>query len=183
MKRTVILILVLVASIVGLLILSLSPKKEASTIVAPVPVAQTTLSLTTPKATSSAMTTDVVINTRGNKVTAVQLELSYNPADITIIDATAGAFFKTPDELLKKVDSVNGRISYALGVGLGQKGISGQGIVATISFNRLKITGTTAINFTSKSLVSAEGIAQSVLKSTMGTKFDLSTAQSTPSAR
>ncbi len=184
MSRTLILILVLILSAVGLLALSLNNKPEPATIVAPVSIAQSTLSLTTPKASASGtLTSDVVINTNANKVTAVQLELSYNPKDINIVDVTPDLFFKNPTELLKKIDSDNGRISYAMGVGLGQKGISGQGIVATITFTKLSTTGTTSIDFLAKSLVSAEGLAQSVLKTTLGTNFDLSTVYSSPSAR
>ncbi|HKC14544.1 MAG TPA: cohesin domain-containing protein [Patescibacteria group bacterium] len=183
MSRTFILILVLIVSVAGLLALSLNLTPKETPTPVPVSVAQTTLSLTTPSASGSAFVSNVVIDTRGNKATAVQLELSYNPQDITSVDVRPGTFFKTPDELLKKIDTANGRISYALGVGLGQKGVSGQGVIATLSFRKLRTAGITSIDFAAKSLVSAEGIAQSVLKSTLGTKFDLSTAYSSPSAR
>lgn len=184
MSRTLILILVLILSAVGLVALSLNNKPQSATTVAPVVIAQSTLYLTTPRASvSGALTSDVIVNTNSNKVTAAQLELSYNPQDISVSSVLPGRFFQNPTELLKKIDPVNGRVSYALGVGLGQKGISGQGVVATVVFTKLKTAGITQIDFLAKSLVSAEGIAQSVLKSTLGTKFDLSTVYSTPSAK
>lgn len=184
MNRTLILILILIFSVVGLLALSLSNKPQSATTVVSVSLAQSTLSLTAPRASSSGvLTSDVLINTNGNKVMAAQLEFSYNPQDISINDITAGGFFKGATELLKKIDTDNGRVSYALGVAFGQKGVPGQGIVATITFTKLKTTGTTQIDFLAKSLVSAEGMSQSVLRSTMGTKFDLSVTNSTPSAK
>lgn len=183
MSRTLILIIVLILSVVGLLFLSLKPQPPKEEVTVPVSVAQTTLALTVPRATESAFLSDVVINTRGNKATAVQLELSYNPEALTEVDIAPGTFFATPDELIKKIDTENGRISYALGVGLGQKGVQGVGVIATLSFSKLQTAGITSIDFAPKSLVSAEGIAQSVLKETLGTKFDLSTPLSTPSAR
>lgn len=184
MNRTLILILVLILSAVGLLALSLNNKPQSATTVVSVSLAQSTLSLTAPKASSSGtLTSNVVINTSANKVMAAQLELSYNPEDINIVDVTPGLFFKSPTELLKKIDADNGRITYALGVAFGQKGISGQGVIATIAFTKLKTAGTTQIDFLEKSLVSGEGLQKSVLKSTLGTKFDLSTAYSSSSAR
>lgn len=185
MNRTLVLILILILSAVGLVALSINNKPQsATTMTPPVSIAQSTLYLTTPRASSSGtFASDIIINTNSNKVTAAQIELSYNPNDISISDITAGSFFQGPAELLKKIDPANGRVSYAVGVGLGQKGILGQGVTATITFTKLKTAGITQIDFLAKSLVSAEGVAQSVLKSTLGTKLDLSTVYSTPSAK
>lgn len=175
MKRTLILILVLILAAAGLLALSLNTQTPNGPTL-PVSLAQTTLSLTKPSQAvgSSSYRSDVLINTRGNKATAVQIELSYNPQDISISDITPGTFFSTPVELFKKIDSDNGRVSYALGISLGQKGVAGQGVVATLVFKGLKTSGTSSIDFTAKSLVSAEGVTKSVLSQTLGTKFSLS---------
>lgn len=189
MSRTLILILILILSTVGLLALSINNKPQSATTAVPVPIAASTLSLTAPKAsTSGILTSDVVINTSSNKVMAAQLELSYNPKDITIVDVTPGLFFKTPTELIKKIDAENGRVSYALANTFGQKGISGKAIFATIAFTKLKTTGITQIDFLGKTHVSGEGLQMSVLRSTLGIEFDLSNfspsgqATSTPSA-
>lgn len=186
MTRTILLILLLVASAGGLIAISLNlnpqPKEQISI---PRPIAETTLSLTTPKASASGtLTSDVVINTYGNKVTGVQIELSYDTEALSGFDIKPGTFFSTNSvELLKKIDSETGKISYALGNGLGQKGIQGQGVVATLTFRKLKTTGMTSIVFDPKTLVSAESLSQSVLRSSTGTNFDLSTPVSSPSAK
>ncbi len=186
MTRTVLLIILLIAGVAGLLALSISPKQ------APQPetqasVAQTSLAVAAPKIDSLGNSSaDIIINTQGNKVTAVQMEMTYDPQVLGNVDIKPGPFFTNPTELLKKIGG--GKISYALGVGLGQKGVSGNGVVATISFIKLANTGKTSINFAPKSLVSAESIIQSVLRNTKGITFDLSTLifetqPSTPSAK
>lgn len=174
MKRTLLLILILIIAVVGLVALSLNIQ-TAPTPTVPVSVAQTSLSITHPVAsTSGLMTSNIIINTQGNKVNAVQIELSYDPLALGDMDITAGPFIKTPTEFLKKIDTDNGRVSYAIGVALGEKGTQGSGVVATLSFTKLKTTETTSISFLPKSLISAEGVAQSVLRTAAGTTFDLS---------
>ncbi len=189
MNRTFILILVLIISAAGLIALSINTQTPVQPAATP-SVAQTTLSLTQPQAVpaTSNYQSNVVINTGGNKATAAQIELTYDPSVISVADITPGTFFKSPDELFKRIDSQSGRISYAVGAGLGQKGISGQGVVATITFTKLQATGTTTIGFNAKSLVSAEGVLKSVLFRTIPVTFSLSStsaapATGTPSAR
>lgn len=175
MSRTLLLILLLIVSAAGLLALSLNLNRPASPAPAPVSIAQTTLEMSQPVAsTSGLMSSDITINTRGNAASAVQVELSYDPKDLGSVDITAGPFYKNPLELFKKIDSTNGRISFAVGVGLREKGVSGQGVVATLSFTKLKTVGSTSISFLPKSLVTSEGISQSVLKSATGLTLDLS---------
>jgi hypothetical protein len=76
---------------------------------------------------------------------------------------------------LKKIDAVNGRISYALGINATQKPTAGSGTVATITFSTA--AGTTAtqtpINFSPKTETTAVGYAQSVLKQATGVLFTL----------
>lgn len=174
MNRTLILIIILLAAVVGLIALSLNLQTAPAPTTVPVSVAQTILYLTMPVASTSGETTNILINTGGNKVNAVQIELSYDPSAIGNVDIAAGSFLKNPSEFLKRIDTDNGRISYAIGVPLGQKGVQGSGVVATLSFTKLKTSGTTSIDFLPKSLVTAEGIAQSVLRLATGIKFDLS---------
>lgn len=176
MKRTILLIAILVFSVSALLALSLQTGQKSKEAAVQPSRAETTLALTAPRIASGSgiLTSDVVINTRGNKVTAVQLELSYNPKKLGYFSAATGKFFPKGTELLNKIDTENGKITYALGAGLGQKGIMGQGIVATLTFSRLVSTGTAEIKFDPKSLVTEEGNAQSVLQRATGTKFNLS---------
>lgn len=189
-KQTGILITILIL-ITGVLIglslynPSLSPTVTTKTVT---PIAQTSLTITAPLASenSSLYRSDVSIRTNSNKVTAVQIELSYDKDVLYDVDITPGTFFTSPTVLLKNIDTENGRITYALGVPLGSTGgIMGQGPVATLNFSENDSTkSSTTINFDKKSLVSAEGVASSVLKSSTGITFILNPLPfASPSAR
>jgi len=92
-------------------------------------------------------------------------------------------------ELLKKVDNQKGTISYALAGGLGQKGVTGGGTVAVITFQEKGKAGEIAsINFLPKTLVTAQGTDKSVLKTAVGATFPIQESPSrlntgTPSAQ
>lgn len=149
--------------------------------------ARTTLRLTPPVNTLSlpnTYSTDVIIATNGDKVTAVQLELSYDPKVLTNVQINPGTFIQNPVVLLKKVDQANGRISLAIGIPLGQSAPTGTGTAATITFNEVPTaTGSTILDFLPKTAVTATGIAQSVLKTSTGSLFFLNQNQSpTPAA-
>ena len=181
-KKTYLLIFVLGLIVLGLLAIAflLKPTPPSSTIAKPTPVpAQTTLVISSAPVKNAQnplkYSADVTINPGQNKVTAVQLELNYNPKELTNVEIAPGTFFDNPNVLLKKIDTVNGRITYAIGVALGQKGASGQKTVAVISFFVApgSETNPVSINFEPKTSVSAEGYAQSVTKSLTGSTFTL----------
>ncbi len=177
-KRTFLLIALLVVITVCLLALALIQNIKSPTVTKPsatLSYAQTNLSLSEPiVATPSGYKTDVQISTK-NKVTAVQLEINYDPKVLTNVDVKASSFFTAPTILLKKIDAVNGRITYALGIGLGDTAVTGKGTVATLTFST--VTGTdsakTPINFEPKTAVTAVGYAQSVLLKSTGVLFSL----------
>jgi hypothetical protein len=180
--KTFLLILVLALITAGLVTLALMPKKpapEESVVVAkitPNPI-QTTLTISStpvPQATPSSYTTDVVINTGQNKVTAVQLELSFDPNVLTKVNIEPGSFFINPSVELKNIDTKNGRITFAISPG-DKVGALGQGILAKISFTAPKNINPTKIDFLPKTKVSAEDTSESVLKSTIGAQFSLGT--------
>jgi hypothetical protein len=182
-KRTFLLIVLLVVITVSLLALALLPSFKnilVTTTSKPAAVlsyAQTELSFSTPTtATPSGYKTDVLISTGENKVTAVQLEIKYDPKVLTNVDVKAGTFFATPIILLKKIDTVSGRITYVLGISLGNKAAVGIGTVATITFAPLsnQTTVKTPINFEPKTAVTAVGYAQSVLLKSTGVLFSIS---------
>lgn len=140
--------------------------------------AQTTLEISPnliKDATSSAYKTVVYINTGQNKVTSVQLELSFDPGVLTKVDISPGTFFDNPNIFLKTIDEANGRISYAIGVLPGQNGIFGKGILANINFSTLPSLKniSTSINFEPKTQVSGENSSVSILKTSSGTSFIL----------
>ncbi len=138
-------------------------------------VSFTTLSLLPNPLTisSSSASVDVSIDTKTNKVTAVQLEISYDPKQLTNVNIAApksGGFFDNPIVLLKKIDEKKGLISFALAISPSQAAKQGTGNVATITFTSL-ITpvGQTEIKVLPETLVTAEGVSSSVLKSSTGT--------------
>jgi hypothetical protein len=178
--KTFLLILVLALITAGLVTLAILPKtptKNENTPVSqvtPNPV-QTTLTISSspvPQATESSYTTDVVINTGQNKVTSVQLELSYDPKVLKKVNIEPGSFFVSPTIQLKNVDEKNGRITFALSQDDSLAAL-GQGIIAKISFTAFQNSVPTKIEFLPKTKVSALDISESVLKSTLGATFTL----------
>ncbi len=154
------------------------PKLIPPTIIIKEPVAQTSLlfgELSVAASSSAANPTysfPINIETKKNKVTAVQLELQYDPLVLADVSVVPGAFFKNPNVLLNQIDAKTGRISYAFGVGLTDAGIAGKGTAAIISFEvKPGIEQKTGILFLPKTKVTAENISQSVLKATNNALF------------
>lgn len=187
-KKTLILVIALVVVASVLIFVALLPKKKAVTPPPPPPsptssVTQTTEPTVAPESTltlspnSSASSVDVNINTGTNNVTAVQLELIYDPQLLTNVDISAplkeASFFKNPITLIKKIDQEKGKIIFAIGIsptGTPQKGM---GIVSVIKFTKASATVKSAtISFSPQTLVTADGAPNSVLKSTIGTTIN-----------
>jgi hypothetical protein len=145
--------------------------------------AHTSLKLTPPVKSPTLLntySTNVTISSNGDKVTAAQLELSFDPKVLTNVQIVPGAYIKNPVVLLKKVDQTNGRISLAIGIPLGATPLSGTGTVATITFNEVPAaTGSTILDFLPKTAITAEGIAQSVLKESTGSLFFVNQVENT----
>ncbi len=177
-KRTLFLIFALFVITAVLLMLALykpTPQQITEILTLPKePVAQSVLSFGTPAiATSSSTSTinysvPVNISTGKNKVTAVQLEMQYDPKVLSNVSASSSSFFDNPVVLLSETDTTTGRISYAFGIGPTGQGVVGLGTVATLNFSVTSSTEQqTTISFLPKtSLVTAEGINESVLKQT-----------------
>jgi hypothetical protein len=185
-KKTFLLIALLIVVTVCLLVLALIPSFKSPTVtkkpVANIDYAQTLLSFSKPiAATPSGYATDVLISTGKNKVTVAQLEIVYDPKILTNVNIKPGSFFTAPTILLQKIDAANGRISYVLGIGLGDKPVTGKGTVATISYSVLPGLSTvkTPINFEPKTQVNAAGYVQSVLKQSTGVLFSISPTPTT----
>lgn len=137
--------------------------------------AETVLSLSPNPLTVSASTPatlDVVINSNGQKITAVQLELTFDPKVVTIVSVaqpTKNPFIANVFPLMNKIDAKTGRVSYAVGVSPSAQSPTGAGRVATITLRTNLAAGEqSVIQFLPKTLVTAEGILNSVLKSTAG---------------
>lgn len=106
---------------------------------------------------------DIAINSRDNNVSGAKLELVFDPKVLGNVDIKPGSFLPNPTVISKKIDAVNGRITYVLE---SADGVKGEGTVAVISFSKLTNQETT-INFLPQTQVSAQGFDQSVLKETV----------------
>lgn len=114
----------------------------------------------------------LIINTGRNAVTAVQVELAFDPKVLAKVSVNPGSFFNNPIVLLNEVDESTGKISYALGISPQDNGIRGEGVVAMISFQTKVASPTaTSVTFLPKTMVTAEGVSQSVLKSATPAQF------------
>lgn len=192
-KRTLILIGLLIIITTGLVLIALyspysPPVSPSTSTIVPtvtVPVEQTILSFDDPfMATESAVQNSasnaagtvyslpLVISTGKNAVTAVQVELGFDPEVLTNVTVDNGSFFNNPLTLLNDVDEKTGKISYAVGISPQDSGLRGEGIVAIINFQaKIAKPEATNITFLPKTLVTAEGVSQSVLKSTAPAQF------------
>lgn len=128
---------------------------------------------------TSAATADVLINTNGDLVTAVQLEIAYDPATLRNMTIRPGTFFSAPTVLpVGGVNAQTGRITFMLVPSNIREAKTGEGTVATLSFTPVGAAGvaSTPITLLDKSLVTARGITESVLKSSTGTVVTLPVA-------
>lgn len=194
-KRTLFLIFALFLIAFVLLAMALyqpqAPKVTPVKTVVKESVAQTVLSFGNSSLVASSASTlsysiPVNISTGKNKVTAVQLELQYDPEILTNIIISPGSFFTKPDVLLNQIDTKTGRISYAFGVGLADEGVVGKGTIANLTFStKTKTPARTTITFLPKTLVTAQGINESVLKQAIASPFVCGCEEnnSTPSAK
>lgn len=114
---------------------------------------------------------EVMIDTSDNSVTAIQLELAYDPNVISNIKVTPGPLFQQPVVLINKNDNKAGRYTYAFGIQPNQATIQGVGSVATVTFTAAKsaLGQQSQLALLPTTLVTARGVAESVLKSESGT--------------
>lgn len=126
-------------------------------------------------------TVDIIVDTQGKEISAVQAELSYDPKIISNVvvtpistatisnQSTIKALFPGTSQVsFSDVDPVQGRISFARQISINDQEVSGIGKIASITFNVNKFAtqDSTSIIFLEKSLVSTLKSLKSVLKST-----------------
>lgn len=179
-KKTLLLVLFLLFITSGLLVAAFLPNKPkivsttiapplTSPIPTPTPAAKTILSFSPNPLiiASRSGSLNLAIDTETNNVTAMQIELLYDPKALTNVAISPGTFFDDPITLIKNTDSKNGKITYVLAMSPASKAQSGKGVVATLSFTTIVASGEkTQISFSPKTLVTAEKIPTSVLKAT-----------------
>jgi hypothetical protein len=170
------LILIGVLSLITIILLALAfniglPNANKPTAQKPVKVLKTTLSILKPVVSASIYTSDITLTTERKSVTAVQIELTYDPKVLTNVDIKPGSFFSNPTSLSKKIDTIKGRVTYILGIGLGQNPVNGNGTVAILSFTPLLKSGITTIAFLPTSKLTVSGTVPSVLTTGQGLQF------------
>ena len=135
----------------------------------------TTLSIEKPTEDNGQYFSVIKIDTGGDLVSKVQLELSYNPNDIRNVEIYPSNFFPNSETLLESIDEVDGRISYVLSIPESDEEIKGTGNIAEIIFQKIASKSAviqTEINFLPKTSVTGKKSNDSLLKSTI----DLSTS-------
>jgi hypothetical protein len=131
--------------------------------------------LQTTKNTDSSL--DLTIDTGNAKVAAVQVELSYDPAQLSTPTLVQGDFLT--DKLgTPKVEG--GKIFFVYAAPISSGGKSGSGKLATLKFKPL--AGDTQIKFTSNTMVAAVGSNTNALLSATGTTIQTSSGNTSPVA-
>lgn len=130
---------------------------------------------------------DVMIDTNGQPVAGIQAELSYDPTILTNMRTstpTTPILGTNPMVMINKVDTTQGRISYAAGITATNGEVNGRGSLVTLSFtvNSALAAPATQISFLPKSMVTSFLTPDSVLKSSTPLKIILSSQDITPPA-
>ncbi|KKU13615.1 MAG: hypothetical protein UX21_C0040G0005 [Microgenomates group bacterium GW2011_GWC2_45_8] len=140
-----------------------------------VAVSPATVTLTLPSSVSATpgttATANLTVNTGGAQVSAVQVELSYDPTSIETPTLIQGDFLTNK---LGNPKIQNGLISFVYVVPVGAEGKSGAGVLATLKFKAKK--GDSQITFTKNTMVAALGSATNMLQSATGTNIILSSS-------
>ena len=115
-------------------------------------------------------TAQVSIDTSVDNVTAIQLELGYDPNILSNVKIVPGPFFKSPQVIYEKNDPIKGRYTYMYGITPSGQPLKGTGVVATITFTVKAGTAgkQTQLGLLPESLVTARGVADSVLLKSNG---------------
>ena len=117
----------------------------------------------------------VIINTNGDNVSAVQLEISYNTAALENVTFTNGTILPV---VLSAVSVANGKIKATLASEVTSP-YSGTGTVGTISV-RTKSAMTSNLSFTANTMVAAVGKTGNTLASKTGAAITAGTPGNSP---
>lgn len=115
--------------------------------------------------------TDVMIEPNGNKITGIQLDLSYDPKVITVTDITPGPFFPKPTVLDKVIDTATGKVTLTVATSFGADPVTENGTVAVLSFKKIG-EGNVVINVLPSTLVTDSRYSQSVLNTSVSADIE-----------
>ena len=115
----------------------------------------------------------ILIKTGTNKVSAVQIELSFDPGILTNVSMKPSTFFKSPNVVINKINTAAGRIYYALVKTASESAKQREGTLATLTFESQISPFSSVITFLPRTFVTAEGFDGSALKSTNSAKLTI----------
>ena len=157
---------------------SLLPKPASIGINEVSPSSQGSVALSLPPTIIAPLNTeasaDITIDSGTSSVTAVQIELVYDPSTISTPSITQGGFF-TQKLTSPKIE--NGKISFAYAVKIEEKSKSGSGVVATLKFKPLKENAQIAFG-NGTMVASIDNLDTNSLKSATGTTISTKTGSS-----
>ena len=119
--------------------------------------------------TSDSIPVEIYISAEENKVTGVQLELSYDPKVLKFVSLKPVDLLGGRQELIKDIDEKTGRITYAVGAAPGQPTIQGTDEIVKLVFKPVGRSGVareTTVRILPETLVTAVGVNESVLTKT-----------------
>jgi len=127
-------------------------------------------------ATGQTFTARVVVNTDGASINAADGTIKFSPNELSVVSVTKGSIFNlwTAEP---SFSNTAGTITFSGGTPTGYKGAAGT--VLTITF-RTKGSGTTRANFSSGSVLAADGMGTNVLTNMGGGSYTISAATQTP---
>lgn len=108
-----------------------------------------------------------------DRLSAAQIDLSYDPKILSNVDIKAGPLIDKPVVLLKKIDTKKGIINFDLAPNPTEKNLGyvvGDLAVVTFTINP-SAKGTSAINFLPSTIITSAGYPQSILQQAIGTSF------------
>lgn len=152
----------------------------------------TTLSIdpaTISKATNQEFIANVRVETGSNEIVGADLEISFNPQVLQVIDIQEGGqtapgiergtFFTSPDILRRQVDNIRGKAYLSLSSLQERK--QGSGILAIVHFKGVG-SGTSEVTFGTSTAVAGVGEEGSLLANSSAATYTISGTNPTPTA-
>lgn len=122
---------------------------------------------------NTAGTASVELDAKNHQVTAIQLELQYDPKVLRNVKVVLGSSFDQLAQIFSQTDDKGGLITVWLGVKPGAQLVQGKGEVAKVTFEKIPGTNAQETNLVilPASLVTEAGVEDSILKTTNSTKI------------
>ena len=136
--------------------------------------AQTTLSLLPNPLLISGQSgkINISIDTGANQIRFVQIQLIYDPQQLSHIKIVQGSFMQKATVLNTFINTDLGSITYIVALPKKEKAVTGNGVVASITFDTdLKQAQSTLVTFSKNTLVTNDTNPESILKKTTNTKI------------